>query len=117
MNHEAFEKEMIDAVNRNAEEKAEQFELGVSENTPTQKRPVVNKQDARILKRGLKRTMLALWTVMQFAIAMLGFITVATAPGYLAVVLFFVSVLILVIAIVLLYAQGITYVESKGDRK
>lgn len=111
MNHETYEKEMIDAVNRNAEEKAEQ------KTATTEKRQLVNKKDASVLTRGLKRTVIALWTVAEFAISVLGLIAVAAAPGYLAVILFLASILIMGIAFILLYVQGITYVESKGDRK
>jgi energy-converting hydrogenase Eha subunit C len=52
-----------------------------------------------------------------FAIAVIGLITVAKAPGYLAVVLFFASVLALIASFILLYAQGIIRVESKGESK
>ena len=77
----------------------------------------MDKNDARIVRRGFKRTLLALLTATMFAISVLGFVAVATAPGYLAVILFLGSIIAMVCAFVLLYAQGITYVESKGDGK
>ena len=80
----------------------------------------MNKTDAKILKRGLKRTGLALLTVVLFAISVLGFIRVATAPGYLAVLLFILSVIWLGMTFILLYAQGIIQKwpkESQGEDK
>ena len=80
----------------------------------------MNKTDAKILKRGLKRLGLAFITMVTFAISVLGFIEVATAPGYLAVLLFILSVFWLGITFVLLYAQGATqnkHKESQGEDK
>jgi energy-converting hydrogenase Eha subunit C len=110
MDHEAYENEMIDAINRHGEEAAKkEVKAKLSQ--------VVTKNDARIIVRGLKRTLLALLTAATLALAVMGLITVATAPGYLAVVLFFASVLALIVSVVLLYAQGIIRVESKGESK
>lgn len=111
MDHEAYENEMMDAINRHGEEAAEK-EVKLNR--------VVTKNDARTVVRGLKRTLLALLTAALFAIAVLGFIVVAKAPGYLAVVLFFASVLALICSFILLYAQGITLKgteERAGESK
>lgn len=78
------------------------------------------KKDMRILKRGLKRMALSLITAAFFVIAVLGFIIVATAPGYLAVFLFIVSLVSLGTAFLLTYVQGLTrreYEESQGEDK
>ena len=80
----------------------------------------MNKADAKILKRGLKRVGVALLTAATFAIAVLGLILTATVPGYLAVLMFLVSALALAAAFTLLYAQGINRrrcEESKGESK
>ena len=113
MDHEAYENEMMDAINRHGEEAAEK-EVKVKLNR------VVTKNDARTVVRGLKRTLLALLTAALFAIAVLGFIVVAKAPGYRAVLLFFASVLELISSFILLYAQGVTLKgteERQGERK
>ena len=110
MDHEAYENEMMDAINRHGEEAAK-------EETKANWSMVMNKNDARVLARGLKRTLLALLTAATLALAVIGLITVAKAPGYLAVVLFFASVLALIASFILLYAQGIIRVESKGESK
>ena len=61
---------------------------------------------------------IALLTTATFAVAIAGLIFTAIAPGYVAVILFVVSLLVLAIALIMLYAQGIpagAYEESKGD--
>ena len=108
MDHEAYENEMIDAINRHCEET-------VDESVKLNK--VVTKNDAIVVIRGLKRTLFALLTIALFAISALGFITVASVQGYMAVVLFFASILGLVFAFVLLYAQGVVHIESRGESK
>ena len=80
----------------------------------------MSKYDVMTLKRGLKRLTVALLTTVGFALSAAGLIVTATVPGYLAVVLFLASVMVLGISITMLYAQGInrrTYTESKGERK
>ena len=109
MDHEAYENEMMDAVNRHKEEADTKSEAKWS--------MVMNKNDARVVVRGLRRTLIALLTAAMFAIAVIGFITVAKAPGYLAVLLFFASILALGCSFILLYAQGIIHVESQGESK
>lgn len=104
MNHEEFEKEMIDGVNRNAEEKSM-----CCENAVTTEQSLFTKTDVTILTLGLKRMVIALFTAVLFAISVCGFIVTALARGYLAVLLFFASVLALVCSIVFLYAQGIPH--------
>ena len=111
MNHEAYEKQMIDAVNRNAEEKSKQFKAG----TPDGK--VITKWDKTTLMMGLIRTLFALITTGLFAISVIGFVAVATTPGYQAVALFITSIAALGCGFVFLYAQGILGKESAGDNK
>lgn len=110
MDHNAFEKEMIDGVNRNAEEKREQAK------TSTTNRKVFTEKDAASLKRGLKRTGLALGTVILFALTVFGFIATATATGYLAVALFLSSIVLGIWAFTFLYAQGIN-ANNRGESK
>ena len=115
MNHEVFEKEMIDGVNRHAEEQRKH-----SASTVTTKLSLFTKTDATTLKRGLKRMVIALFTAVLFAIAIFGFIVTAIATGYMAVMIFLTSVVILGCAFAFVYAQGITrwtLVESQGDDK
>lgn len=112
MDHEAWENEMIESFNR-----------GDETQTKTKKDKwsmVMNKNDARTVAIGLKRTLLALLTLMMLAASIFGFIVVASLHGYVAVGIFFASVLGTVIAFILLYAQGITkqkVVESQGESK
>lgn len=110
MDHEAYENEMIDTINRHGVEAAKG-------ETKAKWSMVMNKNDARVLTRGLKRTLLALLTAAMLAIAVTGLITVAKAQGYLAVALFLASVLALIASLILLYSQGIIRVESKGENK
>lgn len=109
MDHEAYESEMMDAVNRHKDEANKKVEIKWNQ--------VVNKNDAKVFTRGLKRTLLALLNAATFAIAVIGFITVAKATGYGAVLLFFTSLILLVASFILLYAQGILRVESQGESK
>ena len=111
MDHEAYEKEMIDTVNRHAEEQGVHFETGISQ------RAVITKKDTSTLKIGLKRMVLALFTAVLFALSIFSFIATATATGYWAVILFISAIVLLGWAFVLLYAQGIVngggrYVEK-----
>ena len=113
MDHEAYETQMFEAVNQHGEEAAEKV-------IDVEWSKVVNKNDARVVATGLKRTLLALLTAATFAAAVLGFIATAKAHGYLAVGLFFASILALVASFILLYAQGLApklVQESKGDSK
>ena len=116
-----LEKEMIDIVNRNAEEKNKQFDISGTQKKPaTRLVSLFNKNDKRILARGVRRTILALVTAMMFAMSVFCLVEVATARGYLAVFLFFAAIVTMALAFVLLYAQGIlqkTTQESKGESK
>ena len=79
----------------------------------------MSKTDVKILKRGLKRVAIALLTTLSFLVAVAGFIAVAFVPGYLAVLLFLVSVMVSAIAYVLLYGHGMNLQvsgESKGEK-
>ena len=78
----------------------------------------MNKTDVNALKRGLRRMVIALLTVVTFVVSLLGFIAVAMVPGYLAVLAFFVSVFAAGFSFVLLYAQGTVRkkpTESQGE--
>jgi uncharacterized membrane protein YphA (DoxX/SURF4 family) len=80
---------------------------------------VVTKTDTKAVAIGLKRTLLALMTLMTFGVAVFGFIRTASSYGYAAVVLFFASVLVMIVSFIFLYAQGITNKtseESKGEK-
>ena len=101
MDHEAFENEMFDAVNRHAEEHDGQVKTG------TPKVKVITKNDASALKTGLKRMAVALFTAFLFGLSVFAFIATATATGYWAVLLFIAAIVLLVWAFIFLYAQGI----------
>ena len=105
MDHEAYENEMIDGVNRHAEEQSVRFETSIP------KRAVITKEDTTALKTGLKRMLLALLTAFLFALSIFSFVATATATGYWAVILFISAIVLLGWSFVLLYAQGIV----KGD--
>lgn len=104
MDHEAFEKEMIDHVNRNAEEKHP-------------KEPVITKTDKHAITRGLKHVLLSLITVAMFAASVSGFYVTAIVPGYLAVAAFIASIAASVATVILLYAHGSACMRGKGDAK
>ena len=115
MNHEAYEKEMIDTVNRHS---AEWDQLTFADEFPDTKKGSKHKgEDARTLRRGLKRMAIAILTAIVFLLTVFTYIAVATATGYAAVLLFFLGVVLTVVTYILLYAQGVTQVESKGGSK
>ena len=79
---------------------------------------VVTKTDTKTVAIGLKRTLIALLTLLTFGVSVFGFIVTATASGYAAVGMFFASILLMNFSFILLYAQGITKKapeESKGE--
>jgi Flp pilus assembly protein TadB len=108
MDHNECEKQMIDMVNRHAEENCQQ--------TGTQEK-VFTKDDARTMGIGIKRTILALVTAGLFALAVNSFLMVGTKVGWWAVVAFLAGIVLLLLAVFLLYAQGITKVGKSGDDK
>lgn len=108
MDHEEYESQMIDGVNRNAAEYT-----GTPESTVTVKKRVFTKADARAVRRGLKRMALALITAILFAISVFTFVAVAYVTGYLAVLLFISAITVMGLAFIFLYAQGIV---NGGDR-
>lgn len=115
MDHEAYENEMIDGVNRHAEE---QFTVsGEFESMPAAKKSAFTKTDLNALKLGLKRTVLALITAFMFGLSVYCFIAVATSTGYWAVVQFLSAIVLMVLVFILLYAQGITFAVRRGDDK
>ena len=80
----------------------------------------MNKTDVKILMRGLKRVGVAILTTAIFVSSVVGLIVTATAPGYLAVLLFLLSIAGLLATFILLYAQGINrriIKEGKGESK
>lgn len=115
MNHEAYENEMIDGVNRHAGE-WEQITFDY-EGTDTAKSGPAKNTGVRILGRGLRCVVLALFTAAVFGLSVFDFIAVAYSTGYLAVALFICAIALLAVAFILLYAQGITDKESQGDDK
>ena len=102
MNHDAYEKEMIDGVNRNAGEKVQYADTPKS-------------TDAKTLWQGFKRTLLGLITATAFALSVYCFVATATVHGYWAVALFLSAIVLMFFAFALLYAQGIAYTEGVGD--
>ena len=113
MNHDVYENQMIDSINRHAEEQSQYT------GAPAKNR-LVNKKNARTLGRGISRMLFALLTAVLFAISVYGFIVVASVTGYWAVLLFNVSIVNLFWACVLVYTQGRarkTDTESQGDDK
>ena len=79
----------------------------------------MTKSKLKTIKKGLHRVAVALITAATFVIAILGFIAVAFTKGYLSVLLFLVSLVVLGLAVILLYAQGIgprTFTESEGKK-
>lgn len=108
MDHEAYEKQMIDIVNRHSEEFSE--ETCTVDSTLTE-------SDAQTMSRGIKRIVVAALTVFVFVVSVHFFAAVATATGYWAVVLFFVAIWLMLAAVVLMYALGIDNVRSRGDSK
>lgn len=114
MDHEAYERQMIDTVNRNAAEKNEHVKVVNLESATTRK------EDATAFKRGLKRMAIALITAALFALSVFNLIWVATANGYWAVLLFFAALVEMAVSVFLLYCQGIIVgktTESKGEGK
>ena len=112
MDHDVYEEQMIDMVNRHAEEKAEAF----TETAPT-KPKLFTKADARTLGRGIKRMTLALITAAMFALAVNSFLMVGFKSGWWAVVAFMCGIVLSLIAVFLLYAQGIARVGKTGEVK
>lgn len=96
MDHDVYENHMIETINQHGEKTVkEKCNL------------VMNKNDTKVVVTGLKRTLLAFATLAMLAVAVFGFITVAKAQGYIAVVIFFASIIALIASYTLLYAQGI----------
>jgi hypothetical protein len=75
------------------------------------------KRIAKVLWRGLKRMVIALFTASLFGLSVYAFIAAATAVGYGSVILFLSAIVLLAWAFRFLYAQGITHVERKDDDK
>ena len=113
MDHEAFENEMIDTVNRHSGEWDQlTFDGEFPEPIKKRKVKVFSKEDASALKSGLTRTLVALFTAFLFGLSVFAFIATATATGYWAVLLFLSAIVLMVFAFIFLYAQGIS---PKGE--
>lgn len=111
MNHEAWENDMIDTFGQRNQESTQK--------TQEKKRVrIMSKEDSAALVVGLKRTLLALITIVLFAASILGFIAVAYMHGYAAVGTFFGSILTSLATFTFLFAQGITPTrkESAGEK-
>ena len=113
MDHNAYESQMIDSINRHAEEQSQL--TGTVENAPKEK--VFTKDDALTMSRGIKRMVIAMVTAALFALAVNSFLMISTKVGWLAVVAFLGGIILLLIAVFLLYVQGITHVGKSGDDK
>ena len=101
MDHEAYEKEMIDSVNRNAEGKAK----------------LVTKADKAMLKAGFGCVLVSLFTAGLAFLSVWCLIRVVKAPGYLAVLLFLASIFVGIVSLTLLYALGIAVTKATGEVK
>ena len=77
----------------------------------------MNKADWNVLKKGLKRLALSLFTAALFAVAVYGLIVTAMVSGYVAVLLFVTSVVMMLSSFVFLYAHGLDSTEDKGESK
>lgn len=75
------------------------------------------KKKAKVLWRGLKRVVIACWTANLFALSVYAFIAAATAIGYWSVILFLSAIVLMGWGLLLLYVQGNTDVESRGEIK
>ena len=113
MDHVKFEQDMIDEVNRNADENGDRQHVF---DIPIIDRPVTREKDIRVLLRGIKRTTIALCTLLSIGSSVYGFISVAKATGYIAIAIFLASIVLLMASGILLYAQGIT-IKGKVSRK
>ena len=101
MDHEAFEKEMIDSINRNAESKTK----------------LVTKADKAMLKAGFGCVLVSLFTAGLAFLAVWCLIQMVKAPGYMAVLLFLASIFVGIVSLSLLYALGIAVTKATGEVK
>ena len=111
MDHDAYEDQMFDVVNRNAEERADAH----AEVTPT-KEKAFDKRDAQTLWRGIKCLILALITAALYALSVNSILLVSTKVGWWAVVAFLAGIILLIFATTLLYALGLV-IGRKGETK
>ena len=115
MNHEAFENEMFNSVNRHS---GELDHVTFDHEIPdTVKSNPAKNETLKTIGRGLYRMIMALCTAGLFAFSVLDFILVTKETGYGAVLMFFAGILMLFAAIGALYVQGIVGKESQGDGK
>ena len=75
----------------------------------------MNKTNFNVFTRGIKIVALALITVAILLVAIVGLLVVTRLAGYLAVLTFIASVFMLVVAVMLLFAQGVIGMpQTKG---
>ena len=120
MDHDAWENQIIQSFERRE---------GKPTRKPDNDKPVMSESvndkkgmsesDKWTVAVGLRRTLLAFLTLLLFAASAVGFVAVASARGYMAVLLFFASTLGMLGAFIFVYAQGITNTtkESQGESK
>jgi hypothetical protein len=77
----------------------------------------MNKADWKVLKKGLKRLALSLFTAALFAVSVYGFVVTALVSGYVAVLLFVTSVVTTGSGFLFLYAHGLDGTEDQGESK
>lgn len=77
----------------------------------------MNKADWNVLKKGLKRLALSLFTTALFVAAVYGLIVTAMVSGYAAVLLFITSLVLVLFAFSFLYAHGLDGTEDKGENE
>ena len=80
----------------------------------------MSKSDIRAFQIGFKRTLFALLTAVFFALGVGFLILTAIAPGYLAVLTFFVAVMAMFASAFCVYCQGLRRkptCESQGEVK
>ena len=111
MDHDVYEEQMIDMVNRHADESAK----AQPKVAPAQE-SVSAKLMAMTFWRGTKTLILALITVAIFALTANSFLMVGSKAGWWAVVAFLGGIVLLFFAAAFLYALGLV-IGRKGESK
>ena len=110
MDHDVYEEQMIDMVNRHADESAK------AQPKVTTQEQVSGKLMAMTFWRGTKTLILALITVAIFALTANSFLMVGSKAGWWAVVAFLGGIVLLFFAAAFLYALGLV-IGRKGETK
>ena len=115
MDHEAYESQMIDGVNRNADASSKPTKE-VLEGGTQKKQRLSSRigQHVRVLFTGFKNMIVGALTLGLFLVAIAGFWLVSRDDGYTAVGDFIISCFTFVIAIASMYFLGI---PKKGKRR